>query len=143
MVELELGKVGFRREGTTGVPEKNLSEQMRERTKTQPTYGTTPGFEPRATLVGGDCSHHCTTLAHGGDDAHDDDDDDEEEEDDRDDGEEDEEEDEEEEDDGDDEDEDDDDDDNSQGVSSLTVYSKAVMMMRGRRTEHLPTFQYV
>ena len=81
--------------------------------------------------MGGDCSHHCTTLAHDGDDAHDDDAD----EDDRDDGEEDEEED---EDDGDDE--DDDDDDNSQGESSLTVYSKAVMMMKGRRTEHLPTF---
>ena len=35
---------------------------------------------------------------------------------------------------------DDDDDDDSQRESSLTVYSKAVMMMRGRRTEHLPTF---
>ena len=28
-------------------PERNLSEQRRERTKTQPTYGATPGFEPR------------------------------------------------------------------------------------------------
>ena len=41
---------------------KNLSEQMREPTKPQPTYGATPGFEPRATLMGGDCSHHSTTL---------------------------------------------------------------------------------
>ena len=30
-----------------GYHEKNLSEQRRELTKTQPTYGTTPGFEPR------------------------------------------------------------------------------------------------
>ena len=42
-----------------------------------------------------------------------------------------------------DDDDDDDDDDDSQRESSLTVYSKDVMMMRGRRTELLPTFQYV
>ena len=38
---------------------------------------------------------------------------------------------------------DDDDDDDSQRESSPRVYSKAVMMMRGRRREHLPTFQYI
>ena len=82
---------------------------MRERTKTQPTYGATPEFEPRP--------HWWAAPPNFPHDDNDDDDDD--------------------------DDDDNDDDDDSQRESSLTVYLKAVMKMRGRRTEHLPTFQYV
>ena len=78
---------------------------MRERTKTQPTYGATPEFEPRPHWW--EASALTTAPPYF---PHDDDDDD---------------------------------DDDSQRESSLTVYLKAVMKMRGRRTEHLPTFQYV
>ena len=67
-----------------------------------------PRFERRATLEGGERSHHqCAPY-----------------------------------------DDDDDDGDNDEGhdsqrsVSSLRIYSQAVMKMM-RRTEHLPTFQYV
>ena len=31
--------------------------------QTQPTYGVDAGIWTRATLVGGECSHHCATLA--------------------------------------------------------------------------------
>ena len=31
--------------------------------QTQPTYGVVAGIWTQATLVGGECSHHCTTLA--------------------------------------------------------------------------------
>ena len=31
--------------------------------QTQPTYGFDAGIWPRTILVGGECSHHCTTLA--------------------------------------------------------------------------------
>ena len=92
--------------GQPECPEKNLSEQRRERTKSQPTYGATPEFEPRPHWW--EASALTTAPPYF---PHDDDDDD--------------------------------DDDDSQRESSLTVYSKAVMKMRGRRTEHLPTFQYV
>ena len=43
--------------------EKNLSEQGRQQ-QTQPTYDAESGNQiPRATLVGGECSHHCAIRA--------------------------------------------------------------------------------
>ena len=44
-------------------PAENLSEQGGEpiQLQTQPTYGRR-GDSNRATLVGGECSHHCATL---------------------------------------------------------------------------------
>ena len=45
-------------------PEKNLSEQGREnQQQTQPTYDAKSGNRTRATLVGGECSHHCAIPA--------------------------------------------------------------------------------
>ena len=44
-------------------PEKNLQEQGREQQQTQPTYDVDARILTRATLVGGDCSHPCATLA--------------------------------------------------------------------------------
>ena len=52
----------FGERGKPEYPEKNLSEQGREPT-TQPTYGVDVGIWTRATLVGGERSHHCATLA--------------------------------------------------------------------------------
>jgi len=42
-------------------PEKN--PRSREPTQTQPTYGVGSGNRTRATLVGGECSHHCAIPA--------------------------------------------------------------------------------
>ena len=44
-------------------PEKNFSEQGREPTTNSTTYGVDAGIWTRATLVGGECSHECATLA--------------------------------------------------------------------------------
>ena len=46
-------------------PEKNLSrsEQGENQQQTQPTYDAGAGNRTRATLVGGECSHHYTTPA--------------------------------------------------------------------------------
>ena len=43
-------------------PEKNLSEQGREPTKINLHVTPRPGIENRATLVGGERSHHCAIL---------------------------------------------------------------------------------
>ena len=43
-------------------PEKNLSEQSRESTKTQPTFASDPGNWTRATLVEGERSTTAPTL---------------------------------------------------------------------------------
>ena len=40
-------------------PEKNLSEQGGDQQQTQPTYDAESGNQTRATLVGGESSHHC------------------------------------------------------------------------------------
>ena len=63
LVELEFGNVSFWGEGKTGVPrEKPLG--ARERTKNKlNSYGVDAGIWTRAKLVGGECSHHCATLA--------------------------------------------------------------------------------
>ena len=58
-IELEFGSVGFWGEGKTGVPgEKPLG--ARERTNNK---GVDAGSRTRATMVGGERSHHCATLA--------------------------------------------------------------------------------
>ena len=64
-IELEFGSVGFRGEGNTGVPGgKPLAlEQGENQQQTQPTYDAGTGNRTRATLVGGECSHHCATTA--------------------------------------------------------------------------------
>ena len=50
--------------GKPRIPGKNLSDQEREpTTNLTPTYGVDAGIWTRATLVGGECSHHCATLA--------------------------------------------------------------------------------
>ena len=56
----------FEEKGKLEYPEKNLLEQGR----TQPTYDAGSRNQTQATLVGGECSHHCaivvplTTPAH-------------------------------------------------------------------------------
>ena len=65
MVELEFENVGFWEEGKTGVPGKKAlgGEQRRElnQQQTQPKYDVDAGIWTRATLVGGERSHHCAT----------------------------------------------------------------------------------
>ena len=49
---------------TRGKPEnleKNLSEKGENQQQTQPTYDAGTGNRAWATLVGGECCHHCTT----------------------------------------------------------------------------------
>ena len=45
-----------------GKPEINLSERRREPTTNSTTYGVDAGIRTGATLVEGECSHHCATL---------------------------------------------------------------------------------
>ena len=65
LVELEFGNVGFFwGEGEPEYREKKTSQSKGEnRQQTQPTYGVDAGIWTRATLVEGECSHHCTALA--------------------------------------------------------------------------------
>ena len=44
-------------------PEKNLSEEEENQQQTHPTCDAGTGNQTRATLVGGECSHHCATPA--------------------------------------------------------------------------------
>ena len=63
-IELEFESVGFWGEGKTVVPgEKPLGAKEKNQQHTQPTYGVNSGSWTRATLVGGERSHHCATLA--------------------------------------------------------------------------------
>ena len=62
-IELEFRNVGFWGEGKTGEPGENLSEQGENQQQTHPTYDAGSGNRTQATLVGGERSHHCTTLA--------------------------------------------------------------------------------
>ena len=58
--------LAFGERGKLGYPEKNLSEQRREpaMNSLNPRMVQTPGFEPRATLEGGECSQQLfATLA--------------------------------------------------------------------------------
>ena len=63
-MELEFGNVGFLMEG--GKPEnleKNPRSKDENQQQTQPTYDTGTGNRTRATLVGGERSHHCAIPA--------------------------------------------------------------------------------
>ena len=56
--------VEFWGEGETGVPrEKTSRSEGENQPQTQPTCGVNTRIWTRATLVGGDCSYHCHTLA--------------------------------------------------------------------------------
>ena len=64
-IELEFESVGFWGKEKTGVPgEKPLGAWERTNNKLNPhNYGTDAGIWTGATLMGGECSHHCATLA--------------------------------------------------------------------------------
>ena len=53
----------FEEKGKPEYPEKNLSEQGREPTTNLAHIWFDAGIWTRATVVGGECSHHCATLA--------------------------------------------------------------------------------
>ena len=53
----------FEEKGKPEYPEKNLSEQGRDPTTNSAHIWFDAGIRTRATLVGGECSHHCATLA--------------------------------------------------------------------------------
>ena len=53
----------FEERGKPEYPEKNLSEQGENQQQTQPTYDAGTENWTRATLVGGECSHHYTNPA--------------------------------------------------------------------------------
>ena len=55
--------LGFEERGELEYFEKNLLEQRREPTTNSTHIGTDAGIWTWATLMGGECSHHCTTLA--------------------------------------------------------------------------------
>ena len=44
-------------------PEKNPRNRDKNQQQTQPTYDAETGNRTRATLVGGECSHHCAIPA--------------------------------------------------------------------------------
>ena len=49
----------FEERGKPDYPKKNLSEQGREPTTNSTPYDADSGNRAQATLVGGECSHHC------------------------------------------------------------------------------------
>ena len=53
----------FKERGKPKNLEKNLSEKAENQQQTQLTYDVDTMFRTRATLVGGECSPHCSTLA--------------------------------------------------------------------------------
>jgi len=63
LIEIKFGNVGFCGERKAGEPGEKPSEQGREPTTNVPTYDTGTGNRTRATLVGGECSHHCAIPA--------------------------------------------------------------------------------
>ena len=63
-MELEFGNVGFFMEGGKPEnPEKNPRSKDENQQQTQPTYDNGTGNRTRATLAGGECSHHCAIPA--------------------------------------------------------------------------------
>ena len=57
-------KCWFLRRGKNRSTRRKTSRSKGEnQQQTQPTYGVDAGIWTRATLVGGECSHHCATLA--------------------------------------------------------------------------------
>ena len=53
----------FKERGKPEHPEKTSRRKGENQQQTQPTYGVHAGIRTRTTLVGGECSHHCVTLA--------------------------------------------------------------------------------
>ena len=53
----------FEERGKPEYPEKNLSDENLNQQQTQPTYDAESGNRTRATLVGGECFHHCAIPA--------------------------------------------------------------------------------
>ena len=49
--------------GKPEYPEKNHRSKDENQQQTQPTYDAESGNRTRATLVGGECSHHCAIPA--------------------------------------------------------------------------------
>ena len=63
-IELEFGNVGFLRRGENRRTRRKTSRSKDEnQQQTQPTYDTGTGNRTRATLVGGERSHHCAIPA--------------------------------------------------------------------------------
>ena len=62
-IELEFESVGFEERGKPDYPSKNLSEQGREPTTNLTHIWCQRRELKRVTLVGGECSHRCATLA--------------------------------------------------------------------------------
>ena len=63
-IELEFESVGFLRRGENRSTRRKTSPSKGEnQQQTQPTYGVDARIRTGATLVGGECSHHCATLA--------------------------------------------------------------------------------
>ena len=63
-IELEFRSVGFRGEGKKlEYPEKTSRSKDENQQQTQPTHDAESGNRTRATLVGGECSHHCAIPA--------------------------------------------------------------------------------
>ena len=59
-----IGKCCFlRRGGNQSTRRKTSRSKGENQQQTQPTYGFDAGSWTRATMVGGECSHHCHTLA--------------------------------------------------------------------------------
>ena len=53
----------LRREENRSTRRKTSRGKGENQQQTQPTYGVDASIRTRATLVGGECSHHCATLA--------------------------------------------------------------------------------
>ena len=63
-IELEFGKRWFLWRGDNRSTRRKTSRSREEnQQRTQPTYETETGNETRATLVGGECCHHCAIPA--------------------------------------------------------------------------------
>ena len=63
LVELEFGVLVFVEGGKLVNPEKNPRNKDENQQQTQPTYDAGSGNRTRATLAGGERSHHCANPA--------------------------------------------------------------------------------
>ena len=60
LAKLDFGNVSFEERRNPEYPEKNSHSKDGENQKqTQPAYGVDAEIRPRASFVGGECSHHC------------------------------------------------------------------------------------
>ncbi|PFX11248.1 Deleted in malignant brain tumors 1 protein, partial [Stylophora pistillata] len=63
LIELEFGMLFFAEGGKPEDPEKNPRSKDENQQQTQPTCDARSGNRTRATVVGGECSHHCAIPA--------------------------------------------------------------------------------